>query len=49
MILIGKVSNHDFQIDLFAKREVRTAGRGEILYQVRTLLGRHEKERERGH
>ena len=41
MILIDKGSNDHFQIDLFAQREVRPAGRGEVLHRVRTPRGRH--------
>ena len=41
LILVGERANDDFQIDLLAQREVGPTGRGEILHQVRTILGRH--------
>ena len=39
VILVGECANDDFQIDVLAQREVGPTRRGEILHQVRTILG----------
>jgi hypothetical protein len=41
VILVGEGANDDFQIDVLAQREVGSTWGGEILHQVRTILGSH--------
>src|SRR4051812_42152646 len=41
VILVDERANDDFQIDLLTQREVGPTGRGEILHQLRAVLGSH--------